>query len=257
MKDMGKILEDGKAVIIPMDHGVSEGPIEGLVDMNDTVKKISDGGASAVLLHKGIIKNLVERPKCGLIMHLSAGTKLAKDPNRKVLVGSVEEAMRLKADAVSIHVNIGGNDYEPEMIEDLGMISEECDEEGIPLLAMMYARGPNVKDKLDPEAVALVARVGGELGADIVKCPYTGDVDSFKKVVEGCPVPVVIAGGPKCNTEKEVFDMVKGAMDAGAIGVSLGRNAFQCSNPTAMLKALRNIIVEKGDVESALEILGV
>jgi len=257
MKDTSKILENGKAVIIPMDHGISEGPIEGLVDMNETVKKIESGGASAVLLHKGIIKNLNERPKCGLIMHLSAGTKYSKDPNRKVLVGSVEEAMRLNADAVSIHVNIGGNDYESEMIEDLGMVSEDCDENGIPLLAMMYARGPNIKDKLDPEAIALVARVGGELGADIVKCPYTGDVDSFKKIVRGCPVPIVIAGGPKCNTEKEVFEMVKGAMDAGAIGISLGRNAFQCKNPTSMVKALRKIIVENGDIETALEIAGV
>lgn len=253
---MNKILENGKAVIVPMDHGTSEGPIAGLLDMNKAVNDVAKGGATATILHKGIIKSLKQKPSCGLIMHTSASTKLAQDINRKVIVANAEEAVKIGADAVSIHVNVGGCDYEAEMLEDLGQMAEDCEEEEMPLLAMMYARGKNVKDKLDPEAIALVARVGAELGADIVKCPYTGNIDTFKDVIKGCPVPIVIAGGPKCKNDKEVLEMVKGAMDAGAIGVSIGRNIFQHTNPTLITKALREIVLNKKSIEEVEKILG-
>lgn len=254
---MRRIIENGKAVIIPMDHGTSCGPVAGLEDMNQTVQKIDAGGATAILIHKGIMKSLVNTPHCGLIMHLSASTDLAPDPNNKVLVSSVDDAIRFGADAVSVHVNIGGSDAEPEMLQILGKIASECDKKQMPLLAMMYPRGKNIKDKLDPNAIALVARVAGELGADIVKTLYTGNIETFRKVVEGCPVPVVIAGGPKCENDREVLEMVKGAMNAGAIGVSLGRNAFQHKNPTAMVKALRAIVVDGVSVDKALKIIEV
>jgi len=252
---LNKILEKGKAIIIPMDHGVSDGPIAGLTEMNDIVKKVEAGGASAVILHKGIIKSLKEPPKCGLIMHLSASTKFAPDPNNKVQVAEVEEATVLGADAVSVHINIG-SDAEPEMLKILGKVARDCEKMQIPLLAMMYARGKNIQNQLDADAIAHVARVGAELGADIVKCNYSGDAESFKKVVRGCPVPVIIAGGPKCETDREVLEMVRGAMDAGAIGVSLGRNVFRHRNPTAIVKAIRKIIVEDCSVEEALKLLG-
>ncbi len=253
---MERITEKGKAVIIPMDHGITVGPISGLEDMNQTVPKLVAGGATAVLMHKGIVRSLRDVPNCGVIMHLSASTKFAEDPNNKVLVSSVEEAIRAGADAVSVHVNIGGSEAEPDMLQILGKISEECEKMQLPLLAMIYPRGKNIKEKLDPEAVALVARVGAELGADMVKTVYTGNVDTFKEVVEGCPVPVIIAGGPKCENDREVLEMVKEAMDSGAAGVSLGRNAFQHENPTAMVRALRSIIIDGVRVNEALEILG-
>ena len=189
-------------------------------------------------------------------MHLSASTKIASDPNNKVIVSTVEEALVLGADGVSIHVNIGGSDNEPDMIRSLGSISAECERLQMPLLAMIYPRGKNIKNKFDPDIISLIARIGGELGADIVKTIYTGDVKSFKKVVDGCPVPIVIAGGPKCKTDREVLEMVKGAMDAGAIGVSLGRNAFQHRNPKLMVKALRGIIINELSVNESLKILG-
>ena len=252
---LNRILHNGKAIIIPMDHGVTTGPIKGLFDMNDIVKKVDEGGASSVVLHKGIIKSLKIKPRCGIIMHLSGSTKLALDPNNKVQVAGVEEAISLGADAVSVHINIGGNESEPDMLQILGKVSAECERLKVPLLAMMYPRGKNVKNSLDPEAIALVARVGGELGADIVKCSFTGDVDTFKKVVDGCPVPIVIAGGPKCETDKEVLEMVRSAMDAGAIGVSLGRNAFQHKNPTKMVRSIREIIVNNSTVEEAMKLL--
>jgi predicted phospho-2-dehydro-3-deoxyheptonate aldolase len=252
---MSRITKNGKAVIIPMDHGTSEGPILGLENMNKTVPAIAKGGATAVLVHKGIIGSLKSAPYCGMIMHMSASSRLAADPNNKVLVASVEEAVILGADCVSVHINVGGCEAEPDMLKILGDTASDCRKFQMPLLAMMYPRGKNVKEKLDPEAVALVARIGGELGADLVKTLYTGDVDSFKKVVYGCPVPVVIAGGPKCESDLEVLEMVKGALEAGAMGVSLGRNAFQHKNPTAMVKALYAIIVDDYDVDYALEIL--
>jgi len=250
---MNRILESGRAVIVPMDHGVSEGPIEGLTDMGRMVSLVEKGGASAVLLHKGVIKSLRSPPKCGLIMHLSAGTKMGEDKNRKVLVSSVEQAIRLGADAISVHVNIGGCDTEPDMLSDLGEIADECDSLGMPLLAMTYARGKNAKGT--PDEIAHVARVGGELGADIVKCPYTGDIKSMRLVTEACPVPVVIAGGPKCENDYEVLKMVEDAMAAGAIGISLGRNIFQHARPDLMTAALRAVIIDGVSAKQASSIL--
>lgn len=250
---MNRILESGKAVIVPMDHGVSEGPIDGLTDMNRMVSLVEKGGASAVLLHKGVIKSLRNPPKCGMIMHMSAGTRFGEDKNRKVLVSCVDQAVRLGADAISVHVNIGGSSTEPDMLEHLGEIADECDETGMPLLAMTYPRGKNATGT--PEEIAHVARVGGELGADIVKCPYTGDVNSMRIVVEGCPVPVVIAGGPKCENDYEVLKMVEDAMAAGAIGISLGRNIFQHARPDLMTAALRAVIIDGVSAKEASSIL--
>jgi len=250
---MNRILELGKAVIVPMDHGVSEGPIEGLEDMGRMVSLVDKGGASAVLLHRGVIKSLEMPPRCGVIMHMSAGTKYGEDKNRKVLVSSVEQAVRLGVDAISVHVNIGGCSTEPDMLCDLGEIADECDSLGMPLLAMTYARGKNSNGT--PEEIAHVARVGGELGADIVKCPYTGDIKSMKLVTGSCPAPVVIAGGPKCENDYEVLKMVEDALAAGAIGISLGRNIFQHARPDLMTAALRAVIIDCVSAKQASSIL--
>jgi DhnA family fructose-bisphosphate aldolase class Ia len=120
---------------------------------------------------------------------------------------------------------------------------------------MVYPRGPNIQNGFDPEVVAHVARVGAELGADIIKTNYTGDPDSFRQVTNGCPVPVVIAGGPKAGNDREVLEMVKGAMEGGAIGVSIGRNAFQHDNPTSITRAISAIVKENVSVEEALKFL--
>jgi predicted phospho-2-dehydro-3-deoxyheptonate aldolase len=252
-KLMERILERGKAVIIPMDHGATEGPVDGLKDMNAMVRKV-EKDATAVLLHKGIVKALDSRPRCGVILHGSASTKLASEPNHKVQVATPEEALRMGCQGFSLHINVGGSEHEQEMLAALAKAAEECDRLDLPLLAMMYPRGKNI-EKVTPESIALVARVGAELGADIVKCPYSGDVESFKTVVGGCPVPVVIAGGAKSNSDKDVLDMVAGAMEAGAAGVSLGRNVFQHRNPERMVHAIREIIVNSRSLEEALEIL--
>jgi fructose-bisphosphate aldolase/2-amino-3,7-dideoxy-D-threo-hept-6-ulosonate synthase len=144
----------GRTVIAPMDHGVSSGPIKGIINMDETVESISQGGANAILMHKGIV-GLGHRgygKDIGLIVHLSASTSLSPDPNNKVTVTSVEKAIQLGADAVSVHVNIG-SETEPEMLMELGEISETCSYWGIPLLAMMYPRGQKVEDEHDVEMV--------------------------------------------------------------------------------------------------------
>ncbi|NPA15643.1 MAG: class I fructose-bisphosphate aldolase family protein [Deferribacteres bacterium] len=248
--------DTGTTVIVPMDHGVTVGPIKGLIDMKTIIGQIADGGADAIVIHKGIVPagHRKKGKDIGLIIHLSASTCLSPSPNSKVLVCTVEEAIKLGADAVSIHVNIGAED-ETTMLRDFGLVSAKAVEWGMPLLAMVYARGPKIRNQYETSVVKHAARVGAELGADIVKVPYTGSPESFREVVEGCPIPVVIAGGEKMDTVEDVLRMVKGAVDAGAAGVSIGRNVFQHDNPTALVKAISMIVHEKAELEEALEVL--
>jgi len=246
----------GKTVIIPMDHGVTVGPIEGLADMRATVGKIVAGGANAILIHKGMVRagHRGRGRDVGLIIHLSGGTSISPDPNAKEIVCTVEEAIKLGADAVSVHINLGA-ETDKEMLRQLGRVSERCMEWQMPLVAMMYTRGPKIKDEFDVENVKHAARVGAELGADIIKVPYTRGVDSFREVVEGCPVPVVIAGGPKMDSDEDIFKMVEGALKADATGVSIGRNAFQHEKPDKMVNALCKMVHEGASVDEAVATL--
>ena len=246
----------GRTIIVPLDHGVSVGPIEGISDIRTTVARVAEGRANAIVEHKGLIGAGHRRQgsDIGLIIHLSASTSLSMYPDAKTLVCTVEEAIKLGADAVSIHVNIG-NGQEKEMLNDFGKVSYDCRNWGIPLLAMMYPRGEKIKDEYDVGVVKHAARVGCEMGADIVKVSYTGSPETFSKVVEGCTVPVVIAGGAKMDSDRDILEMVKGSIEAGGSGVSIGRNVFQHQNPTQMVKAMASIIFDNGSVNDALKIL--
>lgn len=232
-----------RTVIVPMDHGLTVGPIPGLIDLADAVDKVAEGGANAVLGHMGLPMHGHRGygRDVGLIIHLSASTSLGPDANHKVLVTAVEDAIRIGADAVSIHVNIGADD-EAEMLHDLGRVARRCDLWGMPLLAMMYPRGSKVKSEHGVEYVKHAARIGAELGVDIVKTNYTGSPDTFKEVVKGCQVPVVIAGGPKMDTEADLLQMVYDAVHAGAAGISIGRNIFQAADPTLLTEKLSKIV---------------
>jgi predicted phospho-2-dehydro-3-deoxyheptonate aldolase len=245
-----------RTVIVPMDHGISMGPIDGLRDMKEAIQKVAEGGANAIVEHKGLVGE-GHRGKgrdIGLIIHLSASTSLSPYPNVKTLVCSVEEAIKLGADAVSIHVNLGDS-QEKEMLKDFGKVSNDARIWGMPLLAMIYPRGAKIKDEYDVEAVKHAARVGNEMGADIVKVSYTGSMETFKEVVSGCAVPVVIAGGPKMESDREILEMVKGSIDAGGAGVSIGRNVFQHKDPTRMVQAISAIVNHGSSVEDALNLL--
>ena len=246
----------GRTVIAPMDHGVSNGPMKGIIDIDKTVESISQGGADAILMHKGIVEqgHRGYGKDIGLIVHLSASTSLAPNPNNKVIVTSVEKAIQLGADAVSVHVNLG-SETESEMLQELVEISETCSYWGIPLLAMIYPRGRKGKNEHDVELVKHAARVGSELGVDIVKTNYTGDPDSFKEVVEGALVPVVIAGGPKVDTDEELLQMVKDSIEVGGAGVAFGRNLFQAENPGKITKAISEVVHNDLEVNEALKFL--
>ena len=247
---------NGRTIIVPMDHGVTVGPLYGLLDLRETVDQIADGGANAVLMHKGL-------PRCshrrrgrdiGLIIHLSASTAMSPYPNAKSLVGTVEDALKLGADGVSVHINMG-DETEGRMLADLGEMAAKANDWGMPLLAMMYARGPAIKDPFAPEVVAHCARVALELGADIVKVPYTGDPESFERVVEACCIPVVIAGGPKMDDTESLVRMVHDSVRAGGAGLSVGRNIFQNDQPARLLAALGKVVHEDWSVEQAMDML--
>lgn len=248
--------KSGRTVIIPMDHGVTMGPIPGLEDMKTTVEMIVNGGANAIILHKGIVEagHRGGGKDIGLIVHLSASTSLSPDPNGKTLICTLAEAIQLGADAVSVHVNLGARS-EAQMLHDLGRVSGECHQWGMPLVAMMYTRGKKIENQFDVRYVKHAARVGAELGADIIKVNYTGSVESFREVVQGCSVPVVIAGGEKMETDREILEMIDEALKAGAKGVSIGRNAFQHENPAQIVKAISRMVHQGSSVAAALKIL--
>ena len=238
-----------RAIIVPMDHGVSVGPIDGIIDMRETIVDMANSGADAVLMHKGLVRcgHRASGRDVGLIVHLSASTSLSPLSNSKTLVGTVEEAVRLGADGVSVHVNLGDTN-EREMLADLGRVARSADEWGMPLLAMVYARGPRVDNEFDPAVVAHCARVGVELGADVVKVPYTGDMESFSDVVSACCIPVVIAGGPRTESTRQFLEMVDNSLKAGGSGLSVGRNVFQHPRRTRLVQALRGLVQDRKSV---------
>lgn len=242
----------GRTVIVPMDHGFSLGQIEGLHDMPRVVSAVSEGGANAIVLHKGMVKHGHRRGgrDIGLIVHLSASTSLNPDPNDKVLVCTVEEAIALGADAVSIHINLGASN-ESRMIEEAGCIAKECNRWGMPLLVMIYPRGEGI-DPLDPRAIGHCVRVAEELGADLIKTNYTGDPKTFRPITEGCAVPVLIAGGEKTG-DLATLSAIRDAVGAGAAGVCIGRNAFQRPEPAAFVRAICRTVHEGVDPGIAME----
>ncbi len=244
-----------RTVIIPMDHGLSVGTIPGLENMAKIVDEVAEGGANAVIEHAGMAAagHRGGGRDIGLIIHLSGATNLAPDPNYKVIVCSVEDALRMGADGVSVHINIGAND-EPQMFMAAKEVVSACRAWGMPILGMMYPRGKKIQNETSPDVVNIAARAGAELGMDIVKTNYTGDIESFRKIVKGTPVPVIIAGGPKMNTTEDVFQTVHDAVvEAGAMGVAVGRNVFQAKNPRAMVNAICKIVHENYTVEEVLK----
>lgn len=246
-----------RAIIVPMDHGISIGPVEGIVDMEEAVGDIARGGADAVLMHKGLVRcgHRSNGEDLGLIVHLSASTDLSPYNNTKTLVATVEEAIRLGADGVSVHVNIG-DEKEREMLHQIGIVSEAADRWGMPLIAMVYPRGPKISNSFDAKLIAHCARVGVELGADIVKVSYTGDMDSFAHVVQSCCVPVVIAGGAVMDSTKAILEMVHDSVRAGGAGLSVGRNVFQHPHRVTLLKAIRGLVHEDWTMAQAIELMG-
>ena len=245
-----------RSFVVPMDHGISMGPIPGLFDMEETVGQMAGTGVNAVVVHKGLVRSIApvlsQSPDLGLIVHLCASTSEAPDPNEKQIVCTVQEALALGADGVSVHVNIGA-DTEGQMLRDFAEAAEQCRRLGVPLLAMIYARGPRLRVQFSEAFNAHCARVAYEIGADLVKVQYTGDPTSFARVVQSVPIPVLIAGGPKMTNDREVLEMVSGAIQAGASGISIGRNVFGSDNVHGLCTALGGMIHAGQSVEDSME----
>jgi fructose-bisphosphate aldolase/2-amino-3,7-dideoxy-D-threo-hept-6-ulosonate synthase len=241
----------GRSVIVPMDHGFTLGQIDGLLDMTKVISDVSEGGANAIVLHKGMVKRGHRRKgrDIGLIIHLSGSTSLNPDPNDKVIVCSVEEAIALGADAVSIHINLGAPN-ESRMLERAGEIVRDCNRWGMPLLVMIYPRGKGI-DPFSPQAVGHCVRVAEELGADLIKTNYPGDPEAFRKIVKACSVPVFIAGGEKTG-DLESLKVIRDSIRVGGGGVCVGRNAFQRDDPKAFVRALCQVVHEGKDPQNVL-----
>jgi len=249
---LDRIGTGGRYLVVPMDHGITLGAVTGLTDIESTIDAITRGGADSVLTQKGIADRVHGNTNgAGYIVHLNGSTAIGPDENDKRKTGTVEDAVRVGADAVSFHINVGSQ-YEREQIEELAAVTSEADRLGMPVLAMTYARGPDIDPEADDDddAVGHAVRLGEELGADLVKTGYTGDAESFQHVVESTSLPVVIAGGSK-GTDQETLSMVRGAMDAGAAGVSMGRSIFQHDDPEAITQGVAAVIHDDATAEEA------
>ena len=229
----------GKTVMIPLDHGVILGPMAGIEDPRETVRRVVAGGADAVIFNAGMAGTLYPEygNRCGSVFNL---TNIITGENDLTLISSVEYALKQAADAISVQVMVG-SPHERHMLNNFRQVAEECQRWSLPLLAMMYPTEELLKER-GTEAELLAARAGAELGADIVKTSYTGDPRTFEKLVAVCPVPVVVAGGPRKGTTRDLLEMVREAMDCGAAGVALGRNVWQSSDPARTTRALADIV---------------
>ena len=248
---LDRIGTEGRFVVVPMDHGITIGAVEGLVDVETTIDAVTRGGADAVLTQKGIAPRVhPNRNGAGYVVHCNASTSLGPDENDKRPTATPEAALRAGADAVSFHINVGSV-HEPDQLGQLAELVEGAERYGLPTLAMAYARGPDVAGD-DPAALAHAVRLAEEVGAHVIKTGYSGDSDSFERVVEATARPVVIAGGSK-GSDRETLEMVRGAMDAGAAGVSMGRSIFQHADPEAIARAVAAIVHDDATVGAALE----
>ena len=255
---LNRISTDGRYLIVPMDHGITLGAVTGLKDIESTVDAVARGGADAVLTQKGIAPRVHgNRRGAGYVVHLNASTAVGPAANDKRLTGTVEEAVRVGADAVSLHLNVG-SEYEPKQLEDLAEVTAAAGRLGIPVLAMAYARGANLTGEdpeHDAEYLGHAVRLAEEVGADVVKTAYSGDPASFEHVCASTRLPVVIAGGEP-DGDEATLESVRGAMDAGAAGVSVGRSVFQHDDPEAITEAVSAVVHDDAGAEDALRAAG-
>ncbi|MBN1823886.1 MAG: 3-hydroxy-5-phosphonooxypentane-2,4-dione thiolase [Endomicrobiales bacterium] len=249
---MSKLIkEDGRCFFLPIDHGYFQGPTSCLEKPAETIRPIISC-ADALFVTRGVLRSCIpagiDKP---VILRVSGGTSMAgKDLANEGVTTSIEEILRLNVSAVGVSVFVG-SDYEHQTLMNLSKLVNECEGYGIPVMAVT-AVGKEIGSKIEARYLALACRIAAELGARVVKTYWCEK--GFEKVVEGCPVPVVVAGGPKCETELEVFEFVHDGMQKGAIGINLGRNVWQNAHPVAMAEALYAIIHEKANAKQANEI---
>ncbi len=225
---------------VPLDHPVSMGPIDGLEELRPLAEELQDGGVDLLIVTKGAVRELVPvlAPTTLLGVHVSASTSLGSTSNRKVLVGSAEEAVSLGADVLSIQVNFGIPE-EPDMLRDLGIAADQCRALGLPLLCMAYVKKANGGT---PDELRHAARAAADTGADIVKTSYPGSPEEFAKLCRTTPVPVLIGGGVRLEDEAEFLRIVSDSVAAGAGGICIGRNLFQRRPVAPLARSIANVL---------------
>ncbi len=245
----------GRSLVIAVDHGMALGAMTGIVNIKKTIADLDAlGKIDCWLMTKGIYTYAFDPAgDPGVILRASGGATIAgPDLTREGQTSTAKEALRLGVDAMATTAFIGSN-YEHETLVGMAKMATECRKWDIPLLGVIGLGKINEDKKKDPKFIALGARVGAEHGADLIKTYYT-ETD-FEKVVAGCPVPVMIAGGPKCETDLDTLKMIHGALQGGAKGIVMGRNVWQSPHPQALLKAVYGLIHENMDVKEAADLL--
>lgn len=210
---------------VPLDHSVSMGPIDGLESTAAAARELQSAGADLLIVTKGAVRDVAPEllPSTRLGVHVSASTSLGTTSNRKVKVGTAEEAVGLGADLLSVQVNFGVPE-EPEMLRELGEAVDECRVLGLPLLCMAYVKSSPTPT---PDELRHAARAAADLGADVVKSTYPGSVEEFRQLVARTPVPVLIGGGVRTDDAEAFLRTVRDSLAAGGAGICVGRNLFQ------------------------------
>ncbi|MCD7440456.1 fructose-bisphosphate aldolase [Streptomyces lincolnensis] len=232
---------DGRHLFVPLDHTVSDGPVTPPGRWEDLLRALVTGGADGIIVHKGRARALAPEilKGCALVVHLSASTACSADADAKVLVGDVEEALALGADAVSVHVNLG-SDTERQQLADLGAVARSCDTWGMPLIAMVYPRGPRVDNPRDPVLLSHLVNVAADLGADMVKTSVALPLDRMAEVVAHSPIPVLAAGGPPDGSD--LVEYGTAVMASGCRGLAVGRRIFSAPSPAALVSRLAAVV---------------
>ncbi|MFN8459702.1 MAG: fructose-bisphosphate aldolase, partial [Anaerolineae bacterium] len=240
--------QTGKTMLLPFDHGLPFGPLPGIIDPRQTTRWAADGNANAVIFNQGLAQSLFPEynTKIATIHMLTNSCTV----DHAALFGSVVRAVKWAADGVALEILVGA-ETEPQMIEQAAAVLEACEEWNMPSLFMMYPTERFIEQVGQVEAICRAARAGAELGATIVKTAWPGSKADLVKVVESCPAPLVIAGGSQ-KTLEQTFQMARDIVDAGAIGVAMGRNLWGATDPVKMIGTIRAIVHQNASVAEAL-----
>jgi DhnA family fructose-bisphosphate aldolase class Ia len=243
---------DGRSVIVAIDHGGIAGPLQGILKPAPLIQACLQGGADAVLTTRGFVKASIGEWDRGmsLILRLTGGFTVLGGRFEEEMITSPETALLYGAAGAAVTVKFG-HEREGAFTRQASLAADSCERWGLPLMIEAMAKGKELKSG-DPEGIKLASRAAQEIGADIVKTCYTGDPDSFRQVVEGCPAPIVILGGEKMNGLQELFQTVHDSLQAGAAGTAIGRNIWQEANPRAVVEAMVGMVHEGWSVKQAL-----
>lgn len=248
MDKLSKITTDGRALYLAYDHGMEHGPVDlpgKSIDPDYVLDIAVQGGYNAVVLQKGVAEKYYPpfRDKIPLIVKLNGKTRLVAGEPISRQVCSVREAVELGAAAVGYTVYVGSR-HESEMLKEIGRIEEEADRQGLAVIGWMYPRGKAVKDDDSPEITAYAARLGLELGLDMVKIKYCGSKECFAEAARAAgKTKVVLSGGPKVSDE-EFLKVMENVMAAGGIGAAVGRNVWQREDPLEYTEKIKKVIFE-------------